>query len=263
MKTILVLTDFSKKSEHAANFALHLAEHLKSDLCLYNTFTPPDINVTSRLLNLQTKENIEHETKKRLAALADDLIRQSEENDLLLVHPRVSYLCMEGDVSDLGNEIGRIVSEKNIGMIVMGAKGEECLSNFIPGTETYSVIMNATCPVLFIPEEAKIDKIDRLAIITDDGGEHENKLLIFLNEFQKNYQTEVLFTRLGFAMEEIIEVSSQNSIHNKRNNRVKNIDENELADQLQEVTPNKPIDILGVMFRRLDEVLNKVYLRPL
>jgi nucleotide-binding universal stress UspA family protein len=41
MKTIAVLTDFSKRAENAAKYALHLAEHLHADIKLYNSFFVP------------------------------------------------------------------------------------------------------------------------------------------------------------------------------------------------------------------------------
>jgi hypothetical protein len=41
MKTIAVLTDFSKRAENSARYALHLAEHLHNDIKLYNSFFVP------------------------------------------------------------------------------------------------------------------------------------------------------------------------------------------------------------------------------
>ena len=42
MKTILVLTSYSKKAEHAAEYALHIAERVKANLLLCNIFTAPE-----------------------------------------------------------------------------------------------------------------------------------------------------------------------------------------------------------------------------
>ena len=43
MKTILVLTDFSKKAEHAAEFAFAIAEKTNAEIILYHSFPIPQV----------------------------------------------------------------------------------------------------------------------------------------------------------------------------------------------------------------------------
>jgi hypothetical protein len=103
MKTIAVLTDFSRRSEHAAMFALHLAKKINADVLLFNAFQVPVSKNNWGQIDcaFEDYDEIEDCVKKKLSELSRKL-----ENELKGKSypgaglPAINYRCEEGAVAN-------------------------------------------------------------------------------------------------------------------------------------------------------------------
>ena len=153
MKTILVLTDFTRRSEHAAEFALEIAFKIRGEILLYNAFYAPQVvSLESGVYPYYEdysaiEQECLHEMEKIVRKLGKKFTTQHG-----VPPPPIRLLNEPGK---LGDKVHEITMRKDIWMIVMGDKSKEGpVSRFIFGSNSNAVIDNASCPVLLIPEKA-------------------------------------------------------------------------------------------------------------
>lgn len=268
MKRILLLTDFSKKAEHAAEYALHMACNVKADILLYNAFT------TAETISLKEKFNrildeffsVEDESMRRIKELAHHLEQKVKENATAKYKPSIKYMCKAGNVGNLGSTLKKILDDKKIWMIVMGSKGDDCLSNFIFGTNAYSVISNTTCPVLFIPLQAQFKDLKRIAIATDLPCPELSPLL-FLKDFKNAYNMEIILAHVSvnstvsaynaYNEEGLVEVFMYDITANLEYPKIL-FSDNKDKDINNEFALKSKIDILGLIHRN-DDVFHRLF----
>src|SRR5476651_2914619 len=109
MKTILVMTDFSVRADHAAHYALKLAQKVKANLLLCNVFLGATYGPgTAEPLGLYPDDyrTYEEGSITELAELANRLNRQlNTEPAEGEYRPAIRYACKSGPVADAINDI--------------------------------------------------------------------------------------------------------------------------------------------------------------
>jgi len=150
MKTILLLTDLSKKAENAALYALKVAEKMNAGITLFHS-----LNVTSALVSG------EFENPRELRDLKENLEKQRGPGR---DKPVINMLTGCGN---LGRNVNNLVLDKNIALIVMGAKSDDIISQFIFGSETNSVLDETRCPILFVPAGCVYKKMQTIVFFND------------------------------------------------------------------------------------------------
>ncbi len=167
MKTIAVLTDFSKRSEHAALYALHLAQKIKADVLLFNAFQVPADNLNSKQGEwpVEDYDEVAKSTEKKLEVLCEKLKNEVKENSFPGTYlPALSYQCEEGAIA---NNMANLEENKNIVLIVLATHGVDNASAFLMGNNCRQIIDAASIPLLIIPENCAIKNIEKFAFATD------------------------------------------------------------------------------------------------
>ncbi|MGV3508444.1 MAG: universal stress protein [Sphingobacteriaceae bacterium] len=267
MKTILVLTDFSKKAELAKDYALNIAKKVNTDLLLLNVVSVSDTHqalgkFTWRLEELFT---LEDKSKKQLREQANILEQKVKAYPTADFQPTINYISKPGNPGQLGEDIKNILERKEIWMIVMGTKGDEYISNFIPGTNAYSVICRATCPVLFIPEQAKIKDISRIALVSDLKDRAPSPLPL-MKALKEVFNAEVLLTDVteenskSSKVGEFVEVSLNAVDSNRGYSKVLFIEteNNNIEENLQRFTLSNRIDLLTIVHCK-EDVFRRIF----
>src|SRR5436305_8336825 len=123
MKNILVLTDFSANAKSAEEYGLQLAIKLQVNLVLFNAFPAQDsLTISENVIWPHNKPlSLEYESISNLQArvyeLNDELSRISGN-----IHkPVISHL---GEAGALPEKLNAVINKNDIGMVVMGTKGE-------------------------------------------------------------------------------------------------------------------------------------------
>lgn len=198
MKTILVLTDFSTRADHAAHYALKLAVKIKADVMLCNVFPVPESEpvasqTTWPIDSFQTfEEDSTNELNELTARLNQQLANELSGNE----HehrPLIEQCCKIGDVAGVMNDIH---TTRHVLMAVIGTHIADGLSSFLLGDHAREVIEKAHCPVMIVPDNADYCDYKKIAFATDlsDVG---IEVLNCLAGLAKHTSAEILITHVA------------------------------------------------------------------
>ncbi len=164
MKTILVPVDFSKTSNHAAKYAMHLAEQIGDCRLLllhvvrvgyYETILP-SVNFTQYGDDDIQKHH--NQMLRKLYMLKDRLISFS--NSKIQVDIKIE----EGRLNALINEVN--VQENPI-LVVIGTNGSDDREDKSLGNNTINIAKTSLKPVLVVPASAMYRKVEKVILACD------------------------------------------------------------------------------------------------
>jgi nucleotide-binding universal stress UspA family protein len=166
MKTILILTDFSENSAHAAKAAVNLAEKMHANMLLFHNYQvlPVTANYGAGPWAVDEGKWIKDESNKNLAELEKDLTKLSKHIAPGDHKPTINCTSDEGD---LGDNVKGLLGQKNIELIVMGARSDNAVDHVFFGSEINTVLRYATCPVLILPLKDVLKKLNPVTFATD------------------------------------------------------------------------------------------------
>ena len=162
MKTILISTDFSPNAAHAAAWGYNLAKQAKANILLANAITIPAELPQPEMISWQSGDgdqavNHSYDDLQKLKA-------HLEQNDYSeTFRPSVDYVSEWGKVTDVIEH----VTNKEIGLIIIGKHGSDGLSTFVMGNHCSNLIDTANKPLLIIPPGTPIKTIKKLAFAFD------------------------------------------------------------------------------------------------
>jgi len=168
MKTIAVLTDFSERSYHAAEYALHLAQKIKANIVLFNAFlVPSDMPMANAQVAWPVDEydDIKLHSEKSLKDLYEKLEhkctdQQAPRNFI----PEITCRCEEGPVV---KAIQFLEQDKNIVLLIAATHGADSLSTFVLGNNCAELIDGAKLPIILVPENKVSERLDEIVFATD------------------------------------------------------------------------------------------------
>lgn len=250
MKTILVLTDLSKKAEHAAIQALAIAQKMKANILLYNCFNAVKIMAVTEagMWPPDVYTQFDEESKEGLEKLAE-LLREHCKNSAF--KPTIS---IENSLGDLGFEVHNVVNDHQISLLVMGAKSHDKLTHALVGSETRAILNNADCPVLYIPADVDIKQIKRILLATDLDALNKSTI-DFLTDFTRTFGAELILVHVtefpilvGPDLENYLEEAAHTFGHLKV--RAKLISGEHVEEKLKEYTKKAHADLLTLVHRK-------------
>jgi nucleotide-binding universal stress UspA family protein len=154
IRRILVPVDFSVHSENAAEYALHVAGQLKSDIKLVNAYLDPMgapqayLESYTYQLNIDSViREVEQETHKSLEAMASRLKKKIKEQGIKGV--KISFDLFKGSAVDV---ILNEIEEFKPGMVIIGSRGSELEGIRTFGSVTAHLLQKSTVPVLTVPK---------------------------------------------------------------------------------------------------------------
>jgi len=136
---------------------------------------------------------MEDENKETLENLADSL-------KPLLPQPGTDWqpaIHYQEGLGALGYGVKNLINEKNIEMVVMGAREGSAFDHFFSGSETFAAIDHSSRPVLIVPKNIELDHIRKVVFATDfaDADIKAIQYLIKLGELF-NYGLEIVHVNL-------------------------------------------------------------------
>lgn len=178
---ILILTDFSEIALNAEKYAVHLWQDTPTNFYILN------IGVFNKE---QGSKHIQLQKKKAIEKLYKNTeeIRQENKNH------RFQAIFTEDNVI---NATRKLVVEKNIDLIVMGATGRDSEQNPILGNHTYELIKKVKCNVLAIPENCDYKQPERIIVPIDYSVSLNNKIFSFLEKHTQIWKPEVKLLELS------------------------------------------------------------------
>lgn len=145
---ILLATDFSPESQNALQYAVSLARRSNSTLFLTHVL-PTDRSAALGEMWPVLTDIARHNAEKSMAKL------QNMDDLKFLPHEVVIR------VGDTWDEISRVVSDKNVDLIVVGTQGHRGITKLFLGSTAERVIRHASCPVLTVGPLVPSMSLDR------------------------------------------------------------------------------------------------------
>jgi len=249
MKNILVLTDFTENAAHAALSGVMLSKHMHANILLFNSSTVQAVApvYAGGPTVIDEISLVQDENKETLQKLADSL-------KPLLAQPVTDWqpaIHYEEGLGALGYGVKNLINEKNIEMVVMGAREGSAFDHFFSGSETFSVIDHSSRPVLIVPENAELDHIRKVLFATDFA-EADIKAIQYLVKLGElfNYRLELVHINL-LGEDDIThkvrktEFMSQFHRHRFANPEVKEIHGKDIAGRLNSLCEEWGADVLS------------------
>lgn len=163
IKHILVPTDFSNCALNALDYALKFAKHInpQAEITILNAYTIPlayaDFNIAYDV------GESEDDIKKFISSEFDKI----EGKLPLLKEFEYETVKTENYVKDAVEEY---CLENDVDLIIMGTKGASGVDEVILGTNAHRIIKAELAPVLVIPEDAKYEDVNNIALSSDYKG---------------------------------------------------------------------------------------------
>lgn len=154
MKTLIVATDFSKEAENAVEYACAAAQHLNTDVILFNSYAIP-LHVSNARLPAST-------------------FNELLENNHILLKKRASELSVkyaiqvgyESAFLQLNDELETLFSKYDAAMVIMGTAAESLGQDLFGNTNT-TTLLKLKIPVLAVPMHATFKPIKRILFACD------------------------------------------------------------------------------------------------
>ncbi len=196
MKTIMVLTDFSKRAEHAAEYAWQLALFLKADLLFYNAYqVPQELALETAILpDIYGDYSImEEESKENLQTLTRRLKKKFQTSG----QEQEPFVLCENGEGNLADNVEILLRQYNVWLIVMGDKsGENFFSHLIIGSDSNRMVKKANRPMLIIPEKAQFRQLSRIIFASDSLNNSALEALDFLIDVVCPFNAEIVITHV-------------------------------------------------------------------
>ncbi len=265
MKTILVLTDFSARAEHAAEYAMLIAAKANAKILLYNSFFVPEI-VPSVTYTSPYYEDVSIMEKENLLQLAKTVERLKKRFiEAHKINPPEMHV--QNGAGNIADNIQELTKTKKFWMIVMGDKSNEgAFSRFVFGSDTNAVIDEASCPVLLIPEKHRFRPLQKIAFATDF--EHfEERPLKFLHELADIWKAEIVVVHV-LSGDLSIKEKVKNFDHYKKiaakintpNTTYIEVRADDVVPALEKIAKNKAMDALAIFHKKrgfFDQLVHK------
>jgi len=139
MKKILLTTDCSESSMHAAEFALKIAKHFGSEIAVIYVI---DNMILKEISKIYEKHKLEEEIKNNVEKCLNYIVKSAKMERL-----KAYSILVEGQPHD---QIVRYAESLKADIIVIGSKERRGINRIFKGSVAERVIGYAPCPVLVI-----------------------------------------------------------------------------------------------------------------
>ncbi|TYQ00275.1 nucleotide-binding universal stress UspA family protein [Tenacibaculum adriaticum] len=152
MKNILLLTDFSKASKNAMNYAMQLFIDNVCNIYLlhvtdFSTFLVDDLSSAESLASkIISNEKTDNKLKKIVTKLKSDFDTKNFTFNTITKYDHFIKV------------INELVDSKEIDLIVMGSNGITGAEEIVFGSNTINVVRKVKCTTLVIPEHYEFTK---------------------------------------------------------------------------------------------------------
>ena len=146
IKTILVPTDFSDLSINALQAAVKMAQRHEAKLMIahaVHTYYMIDRGGKQVIGSDTVQDNINN-AKIKLNELQISL----HEKFNITIETKISSESLLDTINDL-------IDTEKVDLVVMGTSGQQKMKQFILGSNSYNILLNANCSLLLIPENFK------------------------------------------------------------------------------------------------------------
>lgn len=152
---ILIATDFSAGSLHAARVGLVLARHTDSRAKLVHAYSTPSRSGMLMSMDDHIRQAAEADMAEFLGRLPEDLRDTIDGTEVLHGFPE--------------EVMQRLETRGDVGLVVIGTQGDSALKDIFMGHTGADLLKKMKCPVLAVPVEASTEAPQGLILAWDGG----------------------------------------------------------------------------------------------
>ena len=178
MQPVIVAVDFSNTSIHAIEYAISLANKMKSDIQL---IWVDKISSQEAVYPDTTNEN-RNEAKKRF----DELVKQYGKR--LAKGKSIEYKLKKGRIYREVDNLARIV---NADLIIAGAHGISGYEEYWIGSNAYKIVSYTNCPVITVRHDFIIRKNIGKILVPMDGSAETLQKIPFVVKLATLFKSEI------------------------------------------------------------------------
>lgn len=178
MNNLLIPIDFSENSEKVIAAARIIAGESKTRFILLHAYQPsvPDMTVPSGvgMTTIGSDLGLEEHFRKILDGMAEKLVAEGYDAEALWSFGGIHPAVMEA------------ISKHHPDMVILGRSGEGGFFDRLLGSSATGIGLDADCPVLIIPSQAKLKSFREVVYATQleyDEDEVLRRALPLLNDF--------------------------------------------------------------------------------
>ena len=177
MKWIVVAIDFSKCSIHALEYAIEIANKIKSNILMVWV----DNAVSTEDVFPEEVREIRIERKRHFKKL------QEKYKDKL-IEGKFDYKLRKGKVY---YEISKQAKNVKAELIISGTHGISGFEEFWIGSNTYKIVTHSPCPVITVRFDFKSNITMNKILLPVDGSSQTTKKVFYTAKFGKYYNSEI------------------------------------------------------------------------
>ena len=177
MKQIIVAIDFSKCSVHALEYAINIANRIKSNILMVwvdnaksDESVYPDLVISSR---------------KEIANSFDELAEKYKSE---LKEGEITYKIRKGKVHI---EIANQAKYSDAMLVIAGTHGVSGFEEFWIGSNAYRIVTTAPCPVITIRSDYKFEKDIKKIVLPIDSSLETRQKLPFSTKIARYFNSEI------------------------------------------------------------------------
>lgn len=164
IQKILFPTDFSDTAQNAFRYCLRIADTYKASIELLHVIYPEYQGMDIPIMATKAMKDKAEAAKVVLQEFVDNGLAQVQAGYQFKEVPSINSAVEIGGAATV---IADVVERDAIDLVIMGTRDTHSAFEKTFGSVTTSVIERVPCPVLVIPEEAELKKIDIIAYATE------------------------------------------------------------------------------------------------
>ena len=257
---VLIPTDFSENSKNAMRYAMDFFADCSVRFYMLHVSSPNSAFQKRQQKALQNTWSVEKPTSPK------ELLEEEVKNYRLLArNSEHEFFTLEKEGS-LIEVIRSRVEQQEINLIVMGTKGNAGMEQDSSGSKTYEVITKVKCPIMVVPDHARMEKIKNISFITDYNNIYRNKVISTLSKALQLHEAplRILHLRPKISKMTSEQVDNKGFLHYffRDTKHSFHFLENQHADSgIQEFIDTWEISIVAIAARNLN-FIQRLMLRP-
>ena len=263
MKKILFPTDFSIKAENAFLYALQIAKKFGASITTIHTYNIPvltsDASIGTSMYEsmAEGREEFEFSEYKAFTKKMHEIAENEELTDV-----EVNHILEQGFAVD---EILEFSKTENADLIVMGTSGARGLKEVLWGSNSGTIVENAKCNVLVVPEVAAYKDIKKIAYATNLEKIEEDAIFDIL-EYVSLFDAELHIVHVSYLDEAWNKAKlKQFQDMSWLENRLKDVhfdivEGDNVVKSLEEYAEENDIDLLA-MFTQKRSLIEKLFVK--
>jgi len=252
----MLLTDFSAKSDQAAEYAYQLAANTNADILMFNAYFVPQGSVFAGVYTSEYNDfsSFEEESMAKLQLQAKKVKAKFE---ALGLKDEPTIHC-KNQIGNLSENVKDYLEKNEVWMIIMGTKRTDgFLNHFLFGSQTEMIVDTASCPVLLISDQTEYQDFKKIVFASAEFDSEDFKALNYIADLANPFKSEIIITHIDPIKkkeEERVEIPKEIYLSwsemKYKNVSFHDIKSDDITESIKKFAQIEAIDVISLIYRK-------------